>query len=557
MQMHELQQGGQEWHEHRAKFFNASDAPAMLGCSPYKSRAELLHERHTGLSPEVDQHLQARFDNGHRFEALARKLAEEIIGDELYPVVGTKDCYSASFDGLTMDGTICYEHKTLNATLSAIQSADELPEHYQVQMEQQLMVSGAKKCLFVASKWTDSDELIDSKYFWYLPDAELRQSIISGWEQFAADMATYQPPEYIPAPQATPTMDLPAVSIQIQGQISLISNLQLFGDRLNEFVENVNQKPETDQDFADAEAAIKTLGKAEDALEAAMQSGLAQTASVDEMCRTVKLHKDTARTTRLMLEKLVKIRKESIRTEEIQRGKDDLAEYINIINTRFGKPYMPIIPADFAGAIKGKKSIASIKEAIDTAIANAKIEASQVADKIQINLNSLRDLGKDHPHLFHDAAALVSKANDDLVSLIKVRIAEYEAAEAKKAEDLREQIRQEEEAKAKDKIDAEIAAKAEAEAKQARIAADIERAKELNRTQGESHANQEQKVLQENQGPEPDQQAAVTTKNPRSGRAATTADLVLLIQKSWGFSEGGAHALIRFAAEELTAKQAA
>ena len=419
------------------------------------------------------------------------------------------------------------------------------------------MVSGAEKCLFMASKWTDADEMIESKHFWYRPDAELRQRIISGWDQFAADLVNYQPQEYIPAPQATPTMDLPAVSIRVQGSISLISNLQAFGDKLTEFVGNINQKPETDQDFADAEAAIKTLSKAEDALEAAMQSGLAQTASVDEMCRTVKLHKDTARTTRLMLEKLVKARKESIRVEEIQRGKDALLEHISILNKRLGKPYMPIIPADFAGAIKGKKTIASVKEAINAAIANAKIEASQIADKIEINLNSLRDLGKDHPHLFHDAAALVSKQNDDLVSLIKVRISEYEAAEAKKAEELREHIRQEEEAKAKAKLEAEAKVKADEEAKQALIAAYLERAKAFNRTQGENHANQEQKVLQENQGPEPDQQATVTTKNPIIGRAATTADLVLLIQKSWGFSERDAHVMIRFAAEELTAKQAA
>ena len=165
MQMHELTQGSTEWHQHRAKFFNASDAPAMLGCSPYKTREQLMHERHTGLSPEVDQHLQKRFDDGHRFEGLARLLAEEIIGDELYPVVGTEDTYSASFDGLTMDGTICYEHKTLNAALSAIQSAEDLPEDYRVQMEQQLMVSGAEKCLFVASKWTDDSLLIESKHF--------------------------------------------------------------------------------------------------------------------------------------------------------------------------------------------------------------------------------------------------------------------------------------------------------------------------------------------------------------------------------------------------------
>ena len=54
MQVHTLKQGAPEWHAYRAAHFNASDAPAMMGCSPYKSRSELLHERHTGVAPDVD-----------------------------------------------------------------------------------------------------------------------------------------------------------------------------------------------------------------------------------------------------------------------------------------------------------------------------------------------------------------------------------------------------------------------------------------------------------------------------------------------------------------------
>ena len=38
----QLNQGSKEWHEHRSTHWNASDAPAILGCSPYKSRSELL-----------------------------------------------------------------------------------------------------------------------------------------------------------------------------------------------------------------------------------------------------------------------------------------------------------------------------------------------------------------------------------------------------------------------------------------------------------------------------------------------------------------------------------
>ena len=42
MKTHALVQSTPEWHAHRASHFNASDAPAMMGCSPHKSRTHLL-----------------------------------------------------------------------------------------------------------------------------------------------------------------------------------------------------------------------------------------------------------------------------------------------------------------------------------------------------------------------------------------------------------------------------------------------------------------------------------------------------------------------------------
>ena len=43
---HSLKQGSKEWHEFRARHFAASDAPAMMGVSPHKTRSELLREVH-------------------------------------------------------------------------------------------------------------------------------------------------------------------------------------------------------------------------------------------------------------------------------------------------------------------------------------------------------------------------------------------------------------------------------------------------------------------------------------------------------------------------------
>ena len=91
----------------------------MLGCSNYKPRAQLVREVATGIGEEVDDATQARFDSGHRYEALARPIAEKIIGEDLFPCVGVAHDapYSASFDGLTLMGETAFEHKSLNDEL--------------------------------------------------------------------------------------------------------------------------------------------------------------------------------------------------------------------------------------------------------------------------------------------------------------------------------------------------------------------------------------------------------------------------------------------------------
>src|SRR5688572_10085106 len=98
----QLIQGTPEWHTHRATHRNASEAAVMLGKHPSITRSELLRIRATGIEREIHDFLQRLFDDGHKFEALARPLAEKIVGEDLYPCVGVEDQNSASFDGLTL-----------------------------------------------------------------------------------------------------------------------------------------------------------------------------------------------------------------------------------------------------------------------------------------------------------------------------------------------------------------------------------------------------------------------------------------------------------------------
>jgi len=481
MQIHDLTQGTPEWAAFRLEHRGASEAAAMLGLSTKVKRTELLHMKATGTAQEFSDWVQENIlDHGHHVEALARPLVEDLIGTELYPVTCSDGLLSASCDGLTMAEDVAFEHKQWNQVLAAAVAAGVLPDEYMPQCQQIMMVTGAGKVVFVCSDGT-LDNFVQMDV---LPDPAWHERIRAGWAQFEQDLATYQHVEVLPPPVAAAVQDLPALSIRVDGQLTLNHNLVLFGEKLKAFVADIDTNPSDDQAFADAEQAIKVMERAEDALGAAEASALGQISTVDEMVRTVASYKDLARKTRLMLEKVVKARKETIRVEIQQAGKDKAAAHIASLNARLGKPYMPAIAVDFAGVMKGKKTVTSLRDAVDTELARFKIEANAVADRIQINLGTLRELAGGHAFLFADTASIVLKATDDLVSLVKMRIAEHEAAEAAKAAALRAKIAEEErvkaEAAAAEKVrleQAEAARVAEevAAAERARVSAETKR----------------------------------------------------------------------------------
>lgn len=463
-------QGSDEWLAIRAKHFTASEAPAMMGASKYMTRNELLKQKATGIVPEASEAKQRVFDEGHQAEADARPHAEALIGDELYPVTAMAEIDGlpllASFDGLTMDESIAWENKLWNVELANSIHGREIPPHYYWQLEQQLLVSGAEKVLFMTSDGTENNTVC----FWYISVPERRAALIAGWKQFSSDLADYQHVYAAPETVATPQTYLPSVSVQVRGEIAIIDNLGAFGDALTAYIDRINKLPQTDQDFADLEATVKSLKAAEDALESAERGALAQTASIDTMRRTVGQYRDMARSNRLIVEKLVKAEKENRKVAIIQGGKDALSAHCAELTRRIGKPYLPMITGNFAESIKGMKNLSSMKNAVDTELARRKIEANAIADKIEINLNLLRETAKDHVFLFADTAQIVLKENDDFTALVKMRMDGHSEAEAKRLAAERERIQLEEQAKAEAKVRAEAEAKqrADAEAKRMR-----------------------------------------------------------------------------------------
>ena len=248
-----------------------------------------------------------------------------------------------------------------------------------------------------------------------------------------------------------------------------------FRDNALAVLGQINRDLQTDEDFASAEATVKWCSGVEDRLASAKANVLAQMADVDAVCRTIDDVQAETRRIRLELDRLVKAEKENRKMQIVQAGVDAIRAHYAAINLTLGAYagyfVMPAsLPAEIGAAIKGLKTLVSMRDKIDAAVANAKIAASQKAAAIRVNA-AILDAHKDHAFLFTDYARIVvEKSADDLRNLVAARIAEHKAREEAKLDAERQRIRAEEQAKAERVAREELEKQRAAE--EARIAAE-------------------------------------------------------------------------------------
>ena len=449
-----LIQGSPEWLAARTKYFTASEANPMMGESKYQSRSALLKQKATGITEDVDAATKARFDNGHETEAACRPLAEEVIGAELYPVVAIDDSekFLASSDGVaSKDGAITWlpigwEHKALNASLAELVKAGIVPDSNKWQLVHQCMVFGFEKILFSVSDGTRENH----HYCWFVPTAEDFARLEAGWDQFALDLANYQHVAEKPAVVGKAPEMLPALHIEVTGMVTA-SNLAVFKDHALAVFSGIKTTLQTDDDFADAEKTVKWCKEVEDRLDAAKQNALGQTASIDELFRTIDSISAEARRVRLDLDKKVKAEKENRKLDLVRSTTQEFQAHCDALTKRVGVPFSCPLPA--GDAIKGLKTLDSMRDKLSTALANAKIEANAIADRIEANRKTVEDMS-----LLPDFAQVCTKAPEDFAALLAMRVAQRKAAEEKRLEQERERIRAEEQAKAQREANEKAAA---------------------------------------------------------------------------------------------------
>lgn len=448
MEIVALEQGTPEWHEHRRKYFNASEAPAMLGVSSYKTRAELLIERKTGVYKEVSEAVKARFAEGHRAEALARAVIEEELIDDLYPAVCVDGKFSASLDGMTDDHRIGFEHKLLNKKLrdampekTGWNTASNLPIEYRVQMEHQMLVSGVKAIVFTASEWDADCKCVDMRKARYESDPELRQRIIFGWKAFEEDLAkplpveikqlkaSAHPVEVVPSPKVTVT--------SVNGVLRVDAKLlDAWGEELQGFIDGVAAGSQREDYYTICKAAADTLKEAEVALKTAFDAGLAHIEGYTEIRDMVSALCKRAKDARLLFDGIYdkenKARKEAI----IQRARVQFEDYLYdaIQRCRSAGGELSASMPDFAAAIKGKSSMDKIQDKVTATLISAKGDVELLEQQVKNNL-ALLDEFSEYFFLFFDKDRIVLEEDEkSFRKIVHERVNQYKKVMLERAQ---------------------------------------------------------------------------------------------------------------------------
>lgn len=470
---HPLEQGTPEWAQFRLTHYGASEAAVMLGISTKGTRSELLRLKYLGDSKQFCDWVRENIlDYGHEVEALARPIFEGMINQELYPVTCSADLMppwasyemSASLDGLTMSGDIAFEHKQWNSALAAAVKSGTVPDEYIPQCQQILLVTGAEYLYFVVSDGTAQNMV----YAVVMPDKGWQGRIMDGWQQFDKDLAAYQLPEAEKILAAEPVLALPAVSVQVSGTIAVVNNFPAFESAVRNFLVNdLIREPKTDQDFVNLDLQIKAMKDGREAIKLAKTRVFSQMEAVDQAVKTADMLDSLLQQNCSMAEKLLTSEKARRRDELIEAARKAMTAHGDALQAEIVGLRLDRNMPDFAGAIKGLKSLASMQEKLGVALANGKIAADQLASDLRAKLTWVKENADEHRALLADLQQLALKPLEDFTLAITVRVDNHKRAEAARLDAEREAIRKEEiarlEREAAELADKQVADQAEAE----------------------------------------------------------------------------------------------
>lgn len=420
---HSVQQGSDEWLKLRKDYYPASLAAAAMGISKFVSRGDLVKHMATGTEQEHSDYTKdVIFKAGHKAEESARLIIESRICEDLFPVVMTQGKFLASVDGITLEKDMIFEHKMYNVSLHERVANKELPDQYMPQVQQCLMVTGADKCMFVVSDGTGRN----MASMIIRPDSEYQALIKAAWLQVQKEVDAYVPDVEVQVVEGVCNEFPIAVHAVVTGSVTS-SNVKEMEAQAKEYFANFNRTLDTDQDFANAESHIKFCKKVETAMKAAEAGVLNQSIDINELLNSLRNINSLASKDRLFFEKEVKRRKEAIKAELIADAVSDLHKHIASLDEQIA-PLTLSRSHDFNGVIKGLKTTKSVKNSLNSHLAELIIGSNKEAEKLRVNMDWFKNFTTlFKADVFRDISEIAHYEHEAFKALCESRKSDYDA----------------------------------------------------------------------------------------------------------------------------------
>jgi len=189
-----MEQSSAEWLEWRLKGLGGSDAPVVMGVSPYTTRYQLWLEK-TGQAERDQEKDSLITDRGHQLEAYCRPQYELYYGYDVPPCTmehETIPWLRASLDGFNAQHRVVVENKWVGKrSYEEVKYTHQPLPHHVHQLQHQLMVSNADKAHYVVY----NDDYGKIFVVEVLPDAKIQEDYMREATAFWELVQKKIPPE--------------------------------------------------------------------------------------------------------------------------------------------------------------------------------------------------------------------------------------------------------------------------------------------------------------------------------------------------------------------------
>jgi len=223
--------------------------------------------------------------------------------------------------------------------------------------------------------------------------------------------------------------------IKVTGQV-VSSNLAEFEKQALAVLSSINTKLETDDDFAEAEQSIKDCQLVENRIFQARQDALNNTADIAALIATTERLEAKYREMRLLLTRNVKTEKERRKTDIVTNAKNVLQ---GLVLRSPVKHNFQIDMKSIQDAIKGKRFIAKMQEAVDEVIEAETLRLAEMENNFNFNIDKIVAAEHEFPGLFPDKNTIALGVPETVTALISGRVADYRLKQEEKARREREE----------------------------------------------------------------------------------------------------------------------